>query len=93
MALENLNDFFRTEDFAQTIVLNGSTIVAIFDHEYVEAFGIEGEAPVLTVKDADIPGGTGHGSSATVESTTYRVAGIQPDGTGISKIVLERAQV
>lgn len=88
---EDLPGFFG--DFGITVTLNGSQIVAIFDHEYVEAYGIEGEAPVLTLQDEDIPNGTGSGSAATVEGKAYRVVGIRPDGTGISQIVLEKAHV
>jgi hypothetical protein len=70
----------------------GLTITVIFDKEFVVIIeDVEDSAPAMTVADTDIPG-VRHGDTFTHVDTAiiYNVAGIQPDGTGITLIVLSQ---
>lgn len=51
--------------------------------------------PVLTVFAAELPAGAlqrrGDGDAVTINATRYSVRDIEPDGSGLARIVLERA--
>lgn len=79
-----------------TVTLDGSAVEAIFDGSY-STLGVNGEAaqtlPQITVADADVPANpvdkpvvisTGAGAG------TYRVVESQPDGAGLTILLLER---
>jgi hypothetical protein len=72
---------------------------AIFDNAYLAVEG-GGEAsvaslqPVLICRDDDLAAlaaGRGvYGDSVVIAGTTYKVVDLQPDGTGMTSIVLEK---
>ena len=86
---EDLDVFFQTSDFATTVTVKSTQLSAIFDHDYAEEFETEGEFPMLVCKTADLPNDLAHGDSVTIGSSTYKVVGIQSDGTGVTTLVLE----
>lgn len=67
----------------------GSEVRAKFDARYLDALGVETAGPALTVASADLPEVT-HATAVTVDGVAYRVIGIQPDGTGLTVLRLER---
>ena len=87
---EDLSVFFRTQDFAVAATYNGSTTVnGILDNEYVEGLNFQGSAPVFRCRTSDVPTAT-HGQSLVVDGITYKIVGVEPSGTGISTLRLER---
>lgn len=73
------------------IVREGEAAVAvggIYDREYVEVNGFTGERPVFTCKDVDLPA-IKTDTRVTLGGQLYRVAVVQPDGAGITTLVLE----
>ena len=84
---EDFNPFF--EDFGVNAYIEGRQIKGIFENRYIDDLNIAGVAPVMdceskhveTVKTRDV---------AVIDGTTYRVVGIQPDGTGITTLILEK---
>jgi hypothetical protein len=48
---------------------------------------VESTEPTLLARTADVSG-LAHGDSLTISSTSYTVRGIQPDGTGMTQIML-----
>ena len=91
---ENLDAYF--DGFGQAVSFtdsSGETVscTAIFDNGFsapqIGDLVIETTDPVLTCKTSDISG-IESGDSVTVESITYKVIQIQPDGTGISTVFL-----
>jgi hypothetical protein len=71
---------------------DGATIDGILDEEYAEALGIAGSAPVFLCRSADVAELTLlENDRLTIGGTVYEVANIEPDGTGMTKLVLERA--
>lgn len=76
-------------DFGVDAVVDGVNVVGIFDKAYQESFGIvSGDNPILVVSSNVA---AAEGDSVTINATSYTVAGVQPDGTGITILQLEAA--
>jgi hypothetical protein len=88
------NVFMDNTQFADDFVFSrtGLTISVLFDKEFtVIVEDVESSAPAITAADSDIVG-IAHGDTLTEVSTSiiYNVIGIQPDGTGITLVVLSQ---
>lgn len=86
--------FMNNEQFADDFVFSrsGLTISGLFDKEFILVVDdVETTAPALTVADSDIVGII-HGDTLTEVSTSivYNVTGIQPDGTGVTLVILSQ---
>ena len=94
MLTEDLSAFMNTADFATTVTLNGLTVPAIFDAAFalgsVGAYGMASSQPMLTLATADVPANP-VGLTAAANGTSYLVAAHEPDGTGVSRLLLEKA--
>ncbi len=70
-----------------------ATISVIFDNEYVPANlgGIEVESlgPAATCKTSDVSNAA-HGDTVVINSVTYYITGVHPDGTGMTVLLLSR---
>jgi hypothetical protein len=90
---EDLTVFFNPADFAVAALYNGAiTVNGIFYAEYVEALGanvVAGTGPVFQCAAADLPA-IAQGDTLVIGATTYKVVGIEPDGTGLLLLKLER---
>jgi hypothetical protein len=89
MFTEDLDVFLNTDDFAITATVNGSSVNGIFGDEFVLVDFVESKKPVFSCKLSDVSS-VAHGDTAVTSSDTYKVRGIQPDGTGMVKLILER---
>lgn len=91
---EDFTAFFNEADFAVAASLDGVAVKAIFDNNYelgsVGPFGMSGTQPMLTLSTADVPANP-IGKSAVVNGVAYAIAVHQPDGTGVSQLLLEVA--
>lgn len=45
----------------------------------------------LQVRSADVPGGAGEGDAVSLSAVAYTVKSIEPDGTGMTVVLLEQA--
>lgn len=92
MFTEDLSIFFA--DFGVPATLGGVAVVGLFDqaHELgnVGLVGMAGTQPVFTLATASLAGDP-VGQPLVVNATTYSVAAHEPDGTGLSRLLLERA--
>ena len=71
---------------------DGNTIDGILDEEYAEALGIAGTAPVFLCRSADVEElALVENDTLAIGGTVYEIANIEPDGTGMTKLVLENA--
>lgn len=88
MALvENLDAFFY--DLGDPCTIAGVAQVGIFDKAYQQQFGmVAGAEPLLVIKDSALGSGV-EGSTVVVRSTSYTIASIEPDGTGVTALRLE----
>lgn len=104
MALESdadLEGFFDANDFGTRATLTPSAgdpveITGIFTaaHEVAGASGdwpgVSTAAPVLTIPASALPAGAMQGDALSIGAVAYRVRDIQPDGTGLARLVLEK---
>jgi hypothetical protein len=78
----------------EVIIVGGSVVDAIFDNGYalgnVGLMGMASSQPAITLKTSDVPANP-VGSAVTVGSVAYVVGAHEPDGTGLSRLVLETA--
>jgi hypothetical protein len=61
----------------------------IFDNGYSEVLGVAGSEPSFTAKTSDVSV-LAYGSVITIGGTTHTVRVAEPDGTGLTRLVLER---
>jgi hypothetical protein len=89
--------FLNTDEFAviATYTPDGGSAVSIngiFDNAYDEIegphAGLETSNPAFTCLSSDVSSAA-HGDTLLVNSLTYTVAGVKPDGTGMTTLELE----
>jgi hypothetical protein len=89
---EDLAPFFA--DFAVAATVNGQAVRGIFDNGFASAevglVGMSSARPMLTLPTAGLSADP-VGQTAVVGGTSYLVAAHQPDGTGVTTLMLERA--
>lgn len=94
MFTEDLSVFFDTANgFAVNATLSGGgTVPVIFDAAYQGALGgfAESTGPQCTAKSADVATAV-QGSTLVIAGITYKVTELQPNGTGITILMLELA--
>lgn len=70
----------------------GAAFGGIFEAEYIEPLGMSGAQPSLECLSADVSTAA-HGSAVVVTyhevATSYTVAAIKPDGTGMTRLLLQ----
>ena len=93
MFTEDLSVFFNVADMATACTLNGAAVQAIFDNGYAQGqVGLAGMAsaqPSLMLPTASVPASP-VSMAAVVGGVTYTVVAHEPDGTGVSTLLLER---
>lgn len=52
--------------------------------------GVSTLSPTLTLFAADLPAGAGQGDAVTVDAVAYVVRDLEPDGSGLVRLTLER---
>jgi len=89
MFTEDFSEFFISDEMADDATIGADTVAGIFESQFVEVNGIEGVRPVFTCEAAKVAN-IAHITTIKVKDYTYKVAGIQPDGTGLTSIILEK---
>ena len=78
----------------QTITATGGTFTAIFDNGYADSLGgpaVEGTEPRLTARTSDLTSlSVGKGDTLTIASVAWKVSRTEPDGTGITIVILKK---
>ena len=85
--VENLAEFFDTDDFAHAATVDGVEVLGYFDSEFVEVNGVESKRPIFMCATSDVSGVT-HADPVVYDATNYEIVGIQHDGTGVTVLVL-----
>ena len=85
---ETLPAFFT--DFAIDITVNGLPARGIFDNGFASAFGgmVDGTSPVLHLIST-LP--VERGNPVIIAGKNYTVVGVEPDGTGVTQLRLDKA--
>lgn len=93
MALESTADRLAyMSAFGVPAVVNGVSIVAIFDNEYSELLNVSTSSPTLICVSSDIPN-VDYGQTVVVSSASFSgtVRVVMPDGNGITTLQLARS--
>ena len=95
MFSEDLSAFFDVANgFAASATLNGSAVSGIFDNGNilgsVGMMGMSSTAPSFTLPAASVPASP-IGTSLVIGLSSYLVAAHEPDGTGVSLLLLEKS--
>lgn len=94
MFVEDIAAFLdTTTGFATLATLSvGGSAAVIFDNGYQDGLGglIESSGPRALGSSPDLVSVV-QGSTVTINAVVYRVASIQPDGTGMTLLLLERS--
>ncbi len=86
--VEDLAPFLA--DFGTTATLaGGSTVTGIFDASAIDVLGAAGIGPMFTAKTSQV-GALAYGDTLTLSGTGYAVRQNDPDGTGMTRLILER---
>lgn len=103
MPIESASDravFFDADEFGTTATINGTSVEGIFmdgSEEIVAPFGqieVISNKPVFIARTADIDASgvdTGSKNAATINSTSYTVTEMKPDGAGVTVLELHEA--
>ncbi len=89
MFTENLSEFFDPTEMADNATIGSTTVAGVFDNQFVEVLGIESLRAVFTCAQASVPS-IAHGDALSIKSTSYKVVGVQSDGTGLTQLILEK---
>lgn len=92
MFTEALDTFFNTAEFGAAATLGAVAVQGILDKGYalgnVGMVGMAGNQPVFILPTANLSGDP-VGTTLTVGADSYVVAAHEPDGTGVSRLLLE----
>ena len=85
--VETFAPFFA--DFAVDATLAGIPAKGIFDNAYAEAFSgmVSGSNPVFLIPSSVA---VARGDALAIGTDSYTVTGIEPDGTGMTRLHLEK---
>lgn len=90
MFTEDFSTFFA--EFGRDATLGGEAVLGVFDNAYalgnVGVVGMAGSQPMFTLPTASVPADP-VGQSLVIGADEYLVVEHQPDGTGVSRLVLE----
>lgn len=89
---EDISAFLRTDEFAVTATIGAALVPGIFYNGYQTGLAgtMETTGPTFMGATADLSAAV-EGTSLVINSVTYKVVDNQPDGTGMTALVLERA--
>lgn len=93
MFAEHLPAFLS--DFGVDCMLDGQPVRAVFDNSYTLAnplgsVGMAASGPMLTLATSDVPAQPEGLLVTDLDDASWRIVEHQPDGTGISVLILER---
>lgn len=82
-----MTEILNDEDLGEDALYEGNTIRVLFQNGFVVVNGVETTAPMAECLDTDVAG-VAHGDTITVGGITYNIIGIQPTGSGTTKLIL-----
>lgn len=93
MAIESEADrlaFFDVADDGVAASINAATIYGIFDDDHIEIGDISTTGPQFLCRTSDATAASvARGNTITINSVSRTVRDIQPDGTGLTLLILE----
>lgn len=96
MSVESASDELgMLSDFGVNATVQGvsSPVLGIFDDKYqvISADGetIDSAAPMFLCRSIDVPAVV-NGQTCQINSITYKIRSVQPDGTGFTRLILSK---
>lgn len=95
---DDLDTFFDDEAHAVSCTYtpqggSATTFDVIFNNEFFAIdggeVGVESTQPLAVTKSSNLTSAS-HGDSMVIDSVTYKIIAIRPDGTGMTEIGLEK---
>ena len=91
--LEDITAFFNTDEFASDATLGGVAVQGIFDKAYqlgdAGGNGFATTQPMFTLASRSVPASV-TGLRLVIGGASYVVVLSEPDGTGITQLLLEK---
>jgi len=91
--INDLDDFLNNEEFAVEVQIGERIIYGIFDDEYnavnIQTGEIAQTEPQVIVKSSDIEN-LALDTEIIINGIVYKVKEIQPDGTGLTTLILSK---
>ena len=88
---DDTTEFFSASDFAEQVTIAGASVNAIFDSPYSRVGTLLSMSdPALWCPSAAVAGVV-RGAAVVVRGVAYTVRDVQPDGTGVTVLQLERS--
>ena len=85
---EDFSSFLSTTEHATTGIYKTNSIVGIFENSFVEVNGVQSVKPTFLVSESDVPSIV-RGNTITIDNVAYTFIMDQPDGTGMTMLILE----
>lgn len=82
-----MTDILNDADLGVDAVYEENTIRVLFQNGFVVVNGVETTAPMAECLDTDVAGVV-HGDMITIGGVAYNIIGIQPTGSGATKLIL-----
>ena len=86
--VEDYTTFFA--EFGVDATVDGDPVRGIFDAAYAGPLGVSGVTPMLLCAAVDVASATS-GTAVVIGSVSYTVTTPEPDGTGLTRLMLEAA--
>ena len=78
-----------TYGFAVSCTVAGVVCAGIFDNAYADAFGVvAGTSPMLLIPSSVV---AAISNTVSVAGTSYTILRVEPDGTGMTRLMLQEA--
>ncbi|GGX33224.1 hypothetical protein GCM10007242_45440 [Pigmentiphaga litoralis] len=90
--VEDMAAFFNDAEFGLEMLVDGVPVIGIFDRPYFDPVSMASTQPTATVP-TDLAPVTPDLSTVVVMGVLYVVRNVQPDGTGMTTLVLEKVTV
>jgi len=84
-SLEDLQTYFT--DFGVAADFGGFSVTGIYEHGYIEVLGVASFSPTFTAPSQSLSTVTVN-QTVTIEAQLHTVVDIQPDGTGVTLLIL-----
>lgn len=88
----DLDDYFTDFGVSASFSHAGgapSTVTVIFDNAFQFLEGVQSTSPTVTCKTTDVATAI-QGDTLTIGGTVFNIIEVQPDGTGITTLLLSR---
>jgi len=90
--VEDMAAFFNDAEFGMEMLVDGVLVTGIFDRPYLDPVAMASTQPTVTLQ-TDLVSVSPDLTSVVVMGVVYVVRNVQPDGTGMSTLVLEKVTV